>query len=561
MVEGQDLVRFEHGGYRWVAARGFADVILHDPRACAPEGAEDVKIRPARRVWRFAPRDFGSVVYAKKYLLPDLRDRAKYAVQRSKAEHEFETMARLRERGVSVPEPLAAGVRRSGGILRDSILITRALEAAMPLDEYFPARMGRASHKEATAFTTEFARFVRQLHDAGLFHRDFHAGNVFVGGTGEKPAFWLLDLADTRLGASLSLADRLANLAILGRFFCQFVPRHWRLRFLKAYLDGTSDVASAARRIEKEARRGMHRVWLKRDRRACGTNLYYGHVAAGPFTGHARTEPLARAALELFRDGDPFARARAILKDTRSSTVGVFEIASPDGPRLVLVKRRNPRRDWRMALDPCRSSRGMRGFFFGAAFENRRIPTPHVLAALEDRRFGFLFASYLVQEYVPEAETLGDVMAESEESPIYRIIARDRGGFIARLARLVRGMHERGLSMRDLKAANILLRALGDGRIEPLVADLDGARLYSRAVSEARAMQNVARLYFDAAWLGAATRREAMLFLETYLGPPRRERTIRWLRFISRYVKAKRRTFKPKGVFAERAACADIASD
>jgi serine/threonine protein kinase len=112
-------------------------------------------------------------------------------------------------------------------------------------------------------------------------------------------------------------------------------------------------------------------------------------------------------------------------------------------------------------------------------------------------------------------------------------------------------MHWAGLSMRDLKSANILVCPLGE-RLRILISDLDAARLYPDGVPEKRAISDVARLYFDAAWFGAVSRREALFFLNSYLGCPPRDRLKMWVSGISRFVRRKRRTFRPKGEFAKR---------
>ncbi len=542
---------FEHAGYRWLAAPEFVEIAKRDGRVLSEEGSRLVKSGPARRVWTFEPEGLGARVYVKRYLVAEMRDRLKYSVQRSKAAREFRAIVELARRGVDVPEPLALGVRRRGFSLIDSILVTREV-GGVPVERYVMEHVEAAEHALVSAFTWEFARFLRRAHDAGLLHRDFHAANILVTDAGPRPRFHFVDLADVRIAEPVSYGERIDNLAVLGRFFCQVAPRHWRLRFLRDYLIGDEALAATARLIESAARRGMWRVWSKRDRRVCGNNKYFHHVMAGRFSGRARREPQAAAALKLFADGDPFDRAEAILKDSRSSTVGVFAVKTHDAVSRIVIKRRHVRRDWRAAFDPARSSRSMRGFVHAVAFENRHLPTPHALAAVEDRRFGYLGASYLVQEFAPGVETLADAMASGAESPAGRLIERDRRLFLRRLARVLRRMHWTGFSMRDLKSANLLLQPREDGTVGILVNDLDAARLYRGSVPEKRAMQNIARLYFDAAWLGAVTRREAVYFLGEYLGRTDRKRTARWVGAIARFVREKRRTFKPRGVFATR---------
>lgn len=530
----EGFVTFRHAGYAWLAAPSFADVVKSDPRVLEPEG-DAVKSGPARTVWQFAPEGFPGGVFVKRYHTPGILDTVKYAVQPAKAMREFRTAVELLRRGVTAPEPLAVGVKRTGPALHDSVFVSRALVGVEPVDKYVRERLDTASHREVRAFTQRLARFVSGMHDAGVLHRDFHGGNILVGGAPTEPDFSLVDLHDVRVGEPLLTGERIMNLAVLGRFFCLFVPRHWRLRFLKSYFGPDVDVYLTARLIEHAAEKGMRRVWYKRDSRVCGNNKYFHHVAVGPFSGRARRTAIARVALALFKDGDPFARAEAVIKDSRSSTVGVFRVDTPDGEKRLFIKRRNARPGLASALDPCRASRATRGFFYGVAFDHRHLPTPHVLAALEDRPLGFHRSSYLVTEFVPEAENLGDAIAAGEESPLYRRIAADRARFVSDLARIVRRMHWSGLSMRDLKAANILLYPQPDGRVGIELSDLDAARLYRFGVPRSRAMQNIARIYVDAVDSGAFSRRDALLFLNEYLGYPERHVLSRWISGVRRH--------------------------
>jgi len=561
MSAESSFVTFTAHGYKWVVARGFETIVKSDPRALtAAPGTTLVKSGPARRVWRFTPgaRAEAFEVYVKEYLLPDLRDRVKYVFRPAKAWREFRALLKLKELGIGAPEALAVGVRRRGASLEGSILITRAIPDVVPLDALVLDDCSRVRHGRVVAFTAALAEFLSRLHGAGFLQRDFHAANVLVRTRGDAIDFFLVDLHDVAFRAPLGLAARVENLAVLGRFFSRVVPRHWRLRFLNRYLAGLggADAAYVSRQIERLAERGLRRLWAKRDRRVFGDNKYFRRVKAGRLAGHARRTEQADAALGLFADGDPLPRADAILKNSRRSAVALFSVDAEGGRKRFLVKRTNPRGGLKGALAALRRSRAKKGFFFGAAFETRALPTPEVLAVLEARKPFSAGPSYLVTEYVEGAENLAEVLAKGKASPVFQKLSAGRAEFIERLARLVRRMHWCGFSMRDLKAANVLLSIVPDAADSPGLAvnfiDLDALRLYRGAVPEPRAIQNVARLYFDAAYLGAVTRREAISFLKVYLGRADRERMNRWISAVAAYVRKGRATFNLTGVFAQR---------
>ncbi len=85
------------------------------------------------------------------------------------------------------------------------------------------------------------------------------------------------------------------------------------------------------------------------------------------------------------------------------------------------------------------------------------------------------------------------------------------------LAHLIRNLHERSLSHRDLKATNILvhLDRLDSGDFLSLI-DLVGVRLM-HPVPQRRRIKNLARLSVSLAGAVGRTRTEALRFLRAYL--------------------------------------------
>ncbi len=133
----------------------------------------------------------------------------------------------------------------------------------------------------------------------------------------------------------------------------------------------------------------------------------------------------------------------------------------------------------------------------GHALRDRWLPTPRPLAVFHRYRSGLPAEGYLLTEMVPEP------------APLRR---RFTSRPLVKLARLLRAMHDRGVSHRDLKAANILL-AHGS---EPVLIDLVGVRTRVR-LSDANRAKELARL--NASFLDslAVTLADRLRFLRAYL--------------------------------------------
>jgi serine/threonine protein kinase len=194
-------------------------------------------------------------------------------------------------------------------------------------------------------------------------------------------------------------------------------------------------------------------------------------------------------------------------------------------PTEVIYKRFN-RKKW---LDPLltlfRPSRAWRSWQAGQDLASRGIPTPQNLAFIARRRsfksssfFWFLpHETYLITVKETNAvtlttyvnEVLPTLSPEARRSRIREVTPA--------LALLVRSLHERSLSHRDLKAANILIAARGTGHSDRLsLIDLVGVRL-QHPLPLRRRVQNLARICLSLSSVPGSTRTDTLRFLRLYL--------------------------------------------
>jgi tRNA A-37 threonylcarbamoyl transferase component Bud32 len=214
-----------------------------------------------------------------------------------------------------------------------------------------------------------------------------------------------------------------------------------------------------------------------------------------------------------------------LLKNSRTSTVAEATIPLGGGTSRVVFKRFN-RKKW---LDPLltlvRPSRAWRSWQAGQHLASRGIPTPRNLAFLARRGCSWLNPlswflprqTYLITAKQENVITLAEYLRKTPPDASPAAAAARTRKFNLGLARLVRALHERALSHRDLKASNILvhLDRLDTDDFLSLI-DLVGVRLQN-PVPRGRRIKNLARLSVSLAHAPGRTRTETLRFLRAYL--------------------------------------------
>jgi tRNA A-37 threonylcarbamoyl transferase component Bud32 len=519
-------------GFRWLAAPEWRDRLLGPNGLRLDEWlangqARVVKHGPHRTVYHVALPDLDC--YVKRNRVMNTRAWLRELVRPAKARIEYDHAQAVAARGVATIVPLAIGCELARKGPGDSYLITRSLEQTEQLDTFLttmlptlePQRQTRLRRSIAAALGT----FVAGMHDAGIEHIDLHPGNLLVR-LDEKEAIdlFLIDLHAIRFRPPLDWAASRANLVILNHWFSMRATRSDRLRFWRAYCDARHCVdvfpfpLSVVRRtlpsvVEKLTWESNLRFWRSRDRRCLGTNKYFRRVQSGTVRGHAvRDLPPDVLGALLANPDAPFAWSGVkLLKDSRSSTVAEFDIPQNGDMRRVIYKRFRVTAWSDPWLSLVRRSPALRSWLHGHGLRERCLPTPRPLAVFHAYRRGLACEGYLLTEKVADAVDLHGYVAGLD--PLSTI---DRSASlhsrIEQVARLVRELHRRRLSHRDLKASNILV----SGTEQLSLIDLVGVARYQTLVRERR-VKDLARLNASFHQSAALTRTDRLRFLRVYL--------------------------------------------
>ncbi|WP_165065385.1 lipopolysaccharide kinase InaA family protein [Paludisphaera rhizosphaerae] len=505
---------------------------------------EIVKEGPHRVVYRVQLPD--TAVYIKHYLVPDRRAKYRQWFRRGKGRNEGKRSSQLASIGVPTISPIALGERRRRGFLFDNFLITREIQDAPPLDDFVEQelpnlpepRRSRLRHRLAKAMGILTAK----LHNAGLLHIDFHPGNILVRlGPGDEPQLTMIDLDALRTSKKLSWPQAQRNLALLDHYFWTRSTRVDRNRFLKAYLqarEGAPDsVRDFAVGVETATRRWAERLWRRWGKRCRSTNKYFYVSKSNNALCIASRDLDPSEVAPLLVDPDAAFNAPGVkvIKDSRTTRLIEATMIVNGKPTPVVFKRFN-RKKW---IDPVlaifRPSRAWRSWQAGQHLSARGIPTPQNLAFVARRRKPWFspfqgvlpHETYLITVEQLNASTLSEhvyeVLPELEGDALHAEIER----LTQALASLVRLLHDRSLSHRDLKASNILIRRDAEpGESILSLIDLVGVRLKAPLPMHRR-VQNLARLSVSLADAPGRTRTASLRFLRAYL-PHRLQQTDEW---------------------------------
>lgn len=541
-------------GRVWHLTADAADVFGPDPPDVAGwvrDGrAEVVKGAAHRTVYR-VPLP-GGTVYVKHCRVTGPRAWAREVLRPAKARLEFENALALRERGIAAVVPLAWGSPDSPWP-GESYLVTRGRDGAVPflhfVDRVMPALPAAVQLGVRRHLALMLGRFMAALHDVGVAHPDPHPGNILVElPPSHVPQFALIDLHAVRIGRPLTWAESRANLVLFNRWFQMRASRADRLRFWHSYRRSRRTLPTArpdregdeACSVERGTLASNLRFWAGREPRCVGKNRYFRPVRRGSVRGFAVRDLPDEAVKELLADPDaPFTRpGTKLLKNSRTSTVAEVVLPTADGPRVLILKRVKVRRWFEPLKNLFRPSAVRRSWVAGHSLRDRWLPTPRPLLVLHRHRFGLPAAGYLLTEKVHDAVELPEAVAAAGDTATLRNGAHQ-------LARVLRGMHDRTVSHRDLKASNVLLA----GGV-PVLIDLVGVQTGAAVPFRQRAKE-LARLNVSFLGSPAVTRTERLRFLRAYLaaGPALREDWQTWWKVIAAATAAKvaknRRTGRP----------------
>ena len=132
----------------------------------------------------------GQLINVKRYRVPRFLNRVVYTFFRNpKAKRAFEYAEQIVDKGFNTPTPIAHIVEKKGGLIAYSYLIT----CQSPLKRNF-YEFGTGEVQEKENILVAFARFTANLHEAGIYHKDYSPGNILFDVENNQYVFSIVDI-------------------------------------------------------------------------------------------------------------------------------------------------------------------------------------------------------------------------------------------------------------------------------------------------------------------------------------------------------------------------------
>ena len=551
----QSKATLSFGETRWTVHGPFND-LLFDERGLKLKQwlksgqATLIKSGPGRLIYRVNLP--GAAFYIKHFRSVKMFHFLHRIIKKDRARKEYESAKYLSKIGIATINPMAIGERRKYGVLVESFLISEAIPNGMTMHEFIERHI-LGGHVPLTArfrfqLTFELAKLAAKIHEAGIEHRDLHERNVIVQLDPEgNVKLFLLDLHEMVIHKSLDWECSRRELARLGRYFTLRTSCSDRMRFFRQYaklrgfpVQKLIKLIADAENYTIETRADF---WIRRDNRPQHKNprvFEYNSAGVQALAIQDIPEETVRKLME-----DPGAPFRDHVSHwwKRGRFTQVAEVKLPYVHKnQPLIYKQHFFKGWHeSAAALVRRNQATRAWAFGGSLILRELPTPKPLAFIQIMKFGMPYTSYLLTECVENPMGLTqylDVHLPNLEGKERTRVLR---GVLHEAALLLRMMHDRRVTHRDLKTSNVLATPTADlARPKLWIIDLDGAKTWQRIPIHHR-IQNLSRFFvsfYSSPWVSQADR---MRFLRDYLGKAFENRVFRnWLwREIGHSAKAK----------------------
>lgn len=198
----------------------------------------------------------------------------------SKALHAYKVSTLLCKKGIPTPEPLAYVRFKTGPNKGKELFFIRWIDDSVTLgsflNRFFSQPRDPHWQNRKTKLITETAKFLRELHSTGIYHRDLNRENILVRERGDDLELFLIDTDDIRTTLRVSYKRIIKNIDKINRYILnkRDLSITDRMRFLKAYLGDRANDRKTLRKYWKDIERETFETLKKRDKEFISKVIY-----------------------------------------------------------------------------------------------------------------------------------------------------------------------------------------------------------------------------------------------------------------------------------------------
>ncbi len=422
----------------------------------------------------------------------------KYSFLPSKGRKEWFLAHQLQKKGLPLPKPLGWMERIQQGRVKESYYLSEAVGNGLSLIDIIQS-------KEEIPIEV-LVKTVKKYHNAGLFHKDFHAGNFLWNGE----SFFITDLHRAKILPSLPLDKRLWNLAQWFHSLKSVWKEEDFLYFFRKYFEGKSITPQKEKELFEKTlsmiQRLERRQFKSRTKRCLKESNEFSVQREGRITYyHRRDFPLA---LLMNKIDEHLSLSKEKPNNLIKNGPGILISILKERGYGIMVKELRPVGFWSCIKGLFRLSKGMKAWVNGNGLIVRGVASLKPLGMAEERGpLGLRRGSFFLMETLEEGQELDRYLWNGfEEVPKKRHFIKAFAEWLARL-------HQLNIYHRDLKACNIFVSKNG-GHWNFHLLDLEDIRL-DRKVDEKEVFKNFLQL--NTSIPRTITKTDRLRFLREYL--------------------------------------------
>ncbi len=416
-------------------------------------------------------------LFLKRDKTKDWMESVKYLFLPSKARKEWFVAHQLQKKNLNIPRPIGWMERVRRGFVKESYYLSEAIGSGVSLIEN-SGRLGDCFP------LVELARAVKKIHDAGLFHRDLHAGNFLWDGH----FLFLTDLHSAKILKTLSLSQRLWNISLLFQSLRSTLKEKDQSIFMEAYFEEEPLHLRKKEALLQKTHFYMDRIqerhWRSRTKRCLKESTAFSiEKEKGSLYYHRRhldlehIKRVIKEHLASFKE-----RPSALVKHSPEVNVSILN----DEENSVCVKQFCYPTFWSGFKEKFRRSKGLKAWVAGNGLSARGILSLKCLAFVEKRDWMRLKQSFLLMEALGANQEVDQYISKGFGD------FKEKRHFINVFVRWLSNLHKRNLYHRDMKTCNISVSKSRE-TWDFYLLDLEDVRLNGK-VSEKELFKNFLQL-------------------------------------------------------------------